>query len=86
MYGTHFDPWGKCENAGAWQNGTLTRLFLCPPLLGCRLRPVDVEFMKALHEKVNIVPLISKADCLIPSEIKKLKERVSKAAFRVDQF
>lgn len=49
------------------------------PSLGCRLRPVDVEFMKALHEKVNIVPLIAKADCLIPSEIKKLKERVSKS-------
>lgn len=39
-----------------------------------------MEFMKALHEKVNIVPLISKADCLVPSEIRKLKERVSNAA------
>ena len=47
-----------------------------PPCSCCRLRPVDVEFMKALHEKVNIVPLIAKADCLIPSEIRKLKERV----------
>lgn len=47
-----------------------------PPCPCCRLRPVDVEFMKALHEKVNIVPLIAKADCLIPSEIRKLKERV----------
>lgn len=33
--------------------------------------------MKALHEKVNIVPLIAKADCLVPSEIRKLKDRVS---------
>lgn len=33
--------------------------------------------MKALHEKVNIVPLIAKADCLVPGEIRKLKERVS---------
>lgn len=33
--------------------------------------------MKALHEKVNIIPLIAKADCLTPSEIKKLKDRVS---------
>lgn len=49
-----------------------------PPLAAlCRLRPVDVGFMKALHEKVNIVPLIAKADCLVPSEIRKLKERVS---------
>lgn len=33
--------------------------------------------MKALHEKVNIIPLIAKADCLTPNEIKKLKDRVS---------
>ncbi|KAI2662016.1 Septin-5 [Labeo rohita] len=43
---------------------------------GLSLRPVDVEFMKALHEKVNIIPLISKADCLTPNEVKKLKDRV----------
>lgn len=53
---------------------TLTRL---SPPIPCRLRPVDVEFMKALHEKVNVVPLIAKADCLTPNEIKKLKDRVS---------
>ncbi|KAM7368569.1 hypothetical protein PAMP_012899 [Pampus punctatissimus] len=41
------------------------------------LRPVDTEFMKALQDKVNVVPLIAKADCLTPSEIKKLKERES---------
>lgn len=49
-----------------------------PRLSVHRLRPVDVEFMKALHEKVNIIPLIAKADCLTPTEIKKLKERVSR--------
>ena len=48
-----------------------------------RLRPVDVGFMKALHEKVNIVPLIAKADCLVPGEIRKLKERVSLQAWGV---
>ncbi|KAG8521977.1 Septin-5 [Galemys pyrenaicus] len=56
----------------------------------CRLRPVDVGFMKALHEKVNIVPLIAKADCLIPGEIRKLKERIreeiDKFGIRVYQF
>lgn len=41
-----------------------------------RLRPVDIEFMKALQDKVNVVPLIAKADCLTPAEIRKLKERV----------
>lgn len=37
---------------------------------------MDVEFMKALQDKVNVVPLIAKADCLTPTEMKKLKERV----------
>uniref|UniRef100_A0A674D6E5 Septin n=1 Tax=Salmo trutta TaxID=8032 RepID=A0A674D6E5_SALTR len=50
-------------------------LYFIPPF-GHGLRPVDVEFMKALHEKVNVVPLIAKADCLTPSEIKKFKDRV----------
>eukprot|EP00064_Thunnus_orientalis_P015675 superscaffoldBa00002952_g15730 len=47
------------------------------------LRPVDVEFMKALHEKVNIIPLIAKADCLTPNEIKKLKDRIRE---EIDKF
>ena len=32
--------------------------------------------MKRLHRKVNIVPIIAKADTLTPQEIKKMKERV----------
>lgn len=38
---------------------------------------MDVEFMKALHEKVNIVPVLAKADTLTPSEVKKKKIKVS---------
>lgn len=33
--------------------------------------------MKALHEKVNIVPVLAKADTLTPSEVKKKKIKVS---------
>ena len=32
--------------------------------------------MKALHNKVNIVPVISKADTLTISEVKRLKKRI----------
>ncbi len=42
-----------------------------------RLRQLDVMFMRKLHEKVNIVPVIAKADTLTPREIKKLKATVS---------
>lgn len=68
--------WGQTRECTPLQYGPW--LCLCPRLAALgRLRPVDVGFMKALHEKVNIVPLIAKADCLVPSEIRKLKERVS---------
>lgn len=33
--------------------------------------------MKALHEKVNIVPVLAKADTLTPNEVKKKKIKAS---------
>ncbi|XP_071946266.1 septin-2-like isoform X2 [Antedon mediterranea] len=43
---------------------------------GHGLRPIDVQFMKALHKKVNIVPVIAKADCLTKTEVKILKSKI----------
>ncbi|KAK2887981.1 septin 5b isoform X2 [Channa argus] len=64
-------------------------LYFIPPF-GHGLRPVDIEFMKTLQEKVNVVPLIAKADCLTPSEIKKLKEQlreeIDKYGIKIYQF
>lgn len=40
------------------------------------LTPLDVEFMKAIHSKVNIVPVIAKADTLTLKERDRLKRRV----------
>ncbi|XP_022058553.2 septin 5b [Acanthochromis polyacanthus] len=64
-------------------------LYFIPPF-GHGLRPVDIEFMKALQDKVNVVPLIAKADCLTPLEIKKLKERlreeIDKYGIKIYQF
>lgn len=45
-------------------------------LVFCRLKPLDIEFMKKLHSKVNIVPVIAKADCLTKKEILRLKSRI----------
>lgn len=41
-----------------------------------RMKPLDIEFMKKLHSKVNIVPVIAKADCLTKKEIERLKCRI----------
>ena len=42
-----------------------------------RLKPLDVEFMKRLHDKVNIIPMIAKADSLTPDECREFKKTVS---------
>ena len=44
----------------------------------CRLRQLDIEFMKRLHKKVNFVPVIAKADVLTRAETKRLKENMMK--------
>lgn len=41
------------------------------------LKPLDVQFMKAIHNKVNVVPVIAKADTLTLKERERLKRRVS---------
>lgn len=45
--------------------------------LAFSLKPLDIEFMKQLHDKVNIVPVIGKADTLTPAELTSMKRRVS---------
>ena len=41
-----------------------------------RMRPLDIAFMKAVHHKVNIVPVIAKADTLTKKEVLSLKRKV----------
>uniref|UniRef100_A0A674EMJ6 Zgc:63587 n=1 Tax=Salmo trutta TaxID=8032 RepID=A0A674EMJ6_SALTR len=48
--------------------------FISP--FGHGLKPLDVEFMKAIHSKVNIVPVIAKADTLTLKERDRLKRRI----------
>lgn len=43
---------------------------------GHGLKPLDVEFMKRLHDKVNIIPLIAKADTLTPDECREFKKTI----------
>ncbi|KAK6030900.1 cell division protein [Ostertagia ostertagi] len=45
---------------------------------GHGLKPLDIEFMKQLHTRVNIVPVIAKADCLTKDELKRFKAQINK--------
>jgi len=44
--------------------------------VGHGLKPIDIAMMKALHTKVNIVPVIAKADTLTKKEVQLLKDRI----------
>lgn len=48
--------------------------FIAPT--GHHLKPLDVEFMKRLHNYVNIVPVIAKADTLTLEERDAFKQRI----------
>ncbi|XP_052815886.1 septin-7-like isoform X2 [Mya arenaria] len=48
--------------------------FIAPT--GHGLKPLDVEFMRRLHDKVNIIPLIAKADTQTPDECREFKKTI----------
>lgn len=52
-------------------------LYFIPPY-GHGLRQIDLEFMKRLQYKVNLVPVIGKADTLTKPELERLKANINK--------
>lgn len=44
--------------------------------LARRLKPVDIEFMRRLHTKVNLVPIIAKSDTMTDDEVLQFKARI----------
>lgn len=43
---------------------------------GHTLKPLDIEVMKRLCSRVNLIPVIAKADTLSPTDLAKFKSRV----------
>ncbi|XP_037322833.2 septin-5-like [Pungitius pungitius] len=62
--------------------------FISP--FGHGLRPLDVACMKALHNKVNIVPVVAKADSLTQAEVDrkkvKIREEIEQFGIHIYQF
>ncbi|EDS35208.1 peanut protein [Culex quinquefasciatus] len=56
-----------------------TRVHVCLYFIapsGHGLKPLDIEFMQRLCDKVNIIPVIAKADTLTPEEITAFKKQI----------
>ncbi|XP_015269023.1 PREDICTED: septin-5-like [Gekko japonicus] len=62
--------------------------FISP--FGHGLRPLDVECMKALHRRVNVIPVLAKADALTPCEVERMKtkirDEIKQFGIRIYQF
>jgi len=62
--------------------------FIAPT--GHGLNPLDIEFMQQLHDKVNIIPVIAKADTMVPDEIDQFKslimQQIHQAKIKIYEF
>lgn len=74
-----FDKFLDYESGLNRKHITDTRIHCCfyfiSPI-GYGLKPTDIEFMRRLSGKVNIIPIIAKSDSLTKDELTKLKKKV----------
>ncbi|KAI8847012.1 Septin-domain-containing protein [Chytridium lagenaria] len=71
-----YDAYLEQENRVNRKKITDTRVHACLYFVaptGHSLKPLDVEFMKRLHHRVNLIPVIAKSDTLTEDEIKAFK-------------
>lgn len=62
--------------------------FIAPS--GHGLKPLDVEFMRKIHDKVNVIPVIGKSDTMTPDEVSHFKRQIMnqivQAKIRIYEF
>ena len=56
----------------------LRRRLCCTDEYVCSLKPLDIECMKRLGSRVNLIPIIAKADTLTPNDLAAFKQSVSR--------
>ena len=84
-----FDAYLDAENKVNRMNIVDNRVHACVYFIqptGHSLKPLDIEVMRRLHTKVNLIPVIAKSDTLTDEEIMAFKARVSLQYFRACPF
>ncbi|KAK3323446.1 Septin-domain-containing protein [Cercophora scortea] len=74
-----FDAYLDAENKVNRMNIVDNRIHACVFFIqptGHSLKPLDIEVMKRLHTKVNLIPVIAKSDTLTDEEIIAFKQRI----------
>jgi septin 7 len=75
-----FDGYLDAENKVNRMNIVDNRVHACVYFIqptGHSLKPLDIEVMRRLHTKVNLIPVIAKSDTMTDEEILSFKARVS---------
>ncbi|KAI9816198.1 MAG: Cell division control protein 3 [Pycnora praestabilis] len=76
---SRFDAYLDAENKVNRMNIVDNRVHACVYFIqptGHSLKPLDIEVMRRLHTKVNLIPVIAKADTLTDEEIASFKQRI----------
>ncbi|EMR69843.1 putative cell division control protein 3 protein [Eutypa lata UCREL1] len=74
-YDAYLDAENKVNRMNIVDNRIHACVFFIQPT-GHSLKPLDIEVMRRLHNKVNLIPVIAKADTLTDDEINSFKARI----------
>jgi septin 7 len=74
-FDAYLDAENKINRMNIVDNRIHAVVFFIQPT-GHSLKPLDVEVMRKLHTKVNLIPVIAKSDTLTDDEIIAFKQRV----------
>lgn len=74
-YNAYLDQESRVNRSKVIDNRVHACLYFIAPT-GHSLKPLDIEFMKRLHNKVNLIPVIAKSDTLTEDEVGIFKERI----------
>ncbi|KZZ94187.1 cell division control protein 3 [Moelleriella libera RCEF 2490] len=74
-YDAYLDAENKVNRMNIVDNRIHACVFFIQPT-GHSLKPLDIEVMRRLHTKVNLIPVIAKSDTLTDEEIASFKSRI----------
>ncbi|KAI8369097.1 Septin-domain-containing protein [Choanephora cucurbitarum] len=76
---SRFDAYLEQENRVNRRRMADNRIHACIYFIaptGHALKPLDIEFMRRLHTRVNLIPVVAKADTLTEEEVAAFKQRI----------
>ncbi|KAM0787955.1 hypothetical protein ACM66B_006159 [Microbotryomycetes sp. NB124-2] len=74
-YDAYLEQENRVNRAKTVDNRIHACLYFIEPT-GHSLKPLDIEFMRRLHTKVNLVPVIAKSDTMTDDEVAQFKARI----------